>query len=149
MTKRMAAPEAVALIPNDAVIVVNSSRGLCCPDAELEELGNRFRTTGEPGNLTTIHPIAAGGFFGIMGVDHIVMPGCLACIIGGSYPSGPTKADPPLVWQMIMNNETGACNVQSGIVFDMLRKAEGLRPGVLTGVGMDTFVDPELDTAVQ
>lgn len=67
----------------------------------------------------------------------------------GVDPSGPTKADPPLVWQMIMNNETAACNVQSGIVFDMLRKAAGLRPGVLTGVGMDTFVDPELETAVQ
>lgn len=50
---------------------------------------------------------------------------------------------------MIMNNETAACNVRSGIVFDMLRKAAGLRPGVLTGVGMDTFVDPELETAVQ
>ena len=81
-------------------------------------------------------------FFGINGVDHIAMPGCLALIIGGSYPSGPTKADPPLVWQMIMKNETAACNVQSGIVFDMLRKAAGLRPGVLPGVGMDTFSTP-------
>ena len=63
MTEQMTAAEAVALIPNDAVIAGNSSSGLCCPDAELEELGNRFRTTGGPGNLTAIHPIAAGGFF--------------------------------------------------------------------------------------
>ncbi len=145
MTKQKTAAEAVALIPNDAVIAVNSSSGLCCPDAVLEALGNRFRTTGGPGNLTTIHPIAAGDFFGTKGVDHIAMPGCLTRIIGGSYPSGPTEADPPLIWQMITNNETAAYNVPSGIVFDMLREAAGLRPGVLTRVGMGTFVDPELD----
>ncbi len=145
MSKQKTAAEAVALIPNGAVIAINSSSGLCCPDAVLEELGNRFRTTGKPGNLTTIHPIAAGDFFGTKGVDHIAMPGCLARVIGGSYPSGPTKADPPLIWQMIMSNEVAAYNVPSGIVFDMLREAAGLRPGVLTSVGMGTFVDPDLE----
>lgn len=73
------------------------------------------------------------------------MPGCLTRVIGGAYPSGPTTTDPPLIWQMIMNNETAAYNVPSGIVFDMVREAAGLRPGVLTRVGMGTFVDPELD----
>ncbi len=73
------------------------------------------------------------------------MPGFLTRIIVGSYPSGPTKAVSPLTWQMIMNNETAAYHVPSGIVFDMRREAAGLRPGVLTRVGMGTFVDPELD----
>ena len=30
------------------------------PDATLRALGDRFRETGSPRNLTTIHPIAAG-----------------------------------------------------------------------------------------
>ncbi len=92
-----------------------------------------------------MHPIAAGDFFGTKGVDHIAMPGCPTRIIGGSYPSGPTKADPPLIWHMIMKNRVTSYNVPSGVVFDMLREAAGLRPGVLTRVGMGTFVDPELD----
>ena len=145
MAKHKTAAEAVALIPNGAVIAVNSSSGLCCPDAILEELGNRFKETGEPGNLTTIHPIAAGDFFGTKGIDHIAIPGCLTRVIGGSYPSGPTKADPPLIWQMITKNQVAAYNVPSGIVFDMLREGAGHRPGVLTEVGMDTFVDPEIE----
>ena len=145
MSKQRSAAEAVALIPNGAVVAVNSSSGLCCPDAVLEALGRRFDETGSPRNLTTIHPIAAGDFFGTRGIDHIARPGCLARVIAGSYPSGPTNADPPLIWQMIGRNEVKAYNLPAGIVFDMLREAAGHRPGVLTKVGMDTFVDPELE----
>jgi len=111
----------------------------------LAALGARFDAEGAPRGLTTIHPIAAGDLFGTKGVDHIARPGCLAHIIAGSYPSGPSDAEPPLIWQMIGRNAVAAYNVPSGIVFDMLREAAGLRPGVLTKVGMGTFVDPDQD----
>ena len=35
-----------------------------------------------------------------------------------------------------------AYNIPSGILFDMHREAAAKRPGVLTKVGLDTFVDP-------
>ena len=143
MTKQTTAAEAVALIPDHAMVAVNSSSGLCCPDAVLKALGERFDQTGGPAGLTMIHPIAAGDFFGTKGVDHIAKPGCIAKIIGGSYPSGPTKAEPPLIWQMIAANQVKAYNLPSGIIFDMLREGAGHRPGVLTKVGMETFVDPD------
>ncbi len=133
------------MVPDNAVLAVNSSSGLCCPDVVLAALGERFDRTGAPKNLTSVHPIAAGDFFGTKGVDHYARPGCITRIIGGSYPSGPTKADPPLIWQMITANQVKAYNVPSGIVFDMLREGAGRRPGVLTKVGMETFVDPNLE----
>lgn len=145
MSKVKTAAEAVELIKDGAVVAVNSSSGLGCPDAVLAALGDRFDRTGSPRNLTSIHPIAAGDMFGTKGVDHIAKPGCLKKIVGGSYPSGPTKADPPLIWQMIVKNEVAAYNIPSGIMFDMLREGAGKRPGVLTKVGMDTFVDPDQD----
>ncbi|MDU8944059.1 acyl CoA:acetate/3-ketoacid CoA transferase [Ovoidimarina sediminis] len=144
-SKQRTAAEAVALISDGATVAVNSSSGLCCPDAILAALGQRFDTEGHPRDLTMIHPIAAGDFFGTKGVDHIAKPGCINKIIGGSYPSGPSKAEPPLIWQRITANEVKAYNVPSGIVFDMLREAAAFRPGVLTKVGMDTFVDPDQD----
>ena len=143
MTKVRSAAEAVALVPDRAVLAVNASSGLCCPDAVLKALGDRFDATGAPRGLTSVHPIAAGDFFGTKGVDHIAKPGLLSRIIGGSYPSGPTKADPPLIWQMILAEQVAAWNVPSGIVFDMLREGAAKRPGVLTKVGMETFVDPD------
>ncbi len=80
---------------------------------------------------------------GIKGVDYIAKKGLLKKIIGGSYPSGPSSAEPPLIWQMITNNEIPAYNIPSGILFDMHREAAAKRPGVLTKVGLDTFVDPK------
>ncbi|SDN36464.1 acyl CoA:acetate/3-ketoacid CoA transferase [Ensifer sp. YR511] len=143
MSKVKTAAEAAGLVKDGAVLAVNSSSGLCCPDAVLKALGERFEQEGHPRGLTSVHPIAAGDFFGTKGVDHIARPGMLSRIIGGSYPSGPSNAEPPLIWQMILKEEVAAWNVPSGIVFDMLREGAAKRPGVLTKVGMETFVDPD------
>ncbi len=145
MSKLISSAEAADLIADKAVVAVNSSSGLCCPDAVLEAIGNRFREKGAPRELTMVHPIAAGDMFGTKGVDHLAQSGLISSIIGGSYPSGPSSAEPPLIWQMIGNNEIAAYNVPSGIVFDIVREAAGKRPGVLTKVGLDTFVDPDLE----
>jgi acyl CoA:acetate/3-ketoacid CoA transferase len=143
MPKIVSAAEAVKIIDDGAVVAVNSSSGLCCPDAVLRALGERFDKDGHPRNITTLHPIAAGDFYGVKGVEHIAKAGLIARIIGGSYPSGPSSAEPPLIWQMLGRNEILAYNVPSGIMFDMIREAAAKRPGVITKVGLDTFVDPE------
>ncbi len=143
MSKHITPAQAAALIPDHAVVTVSSSSGLGCPDLMLRAIGEHFDTTGHPRNLTTLHPIAAGDMSGIKGIDHIAKKGLLAKIIGGSYPSGPSSAEPPLIWQMIGANEIPAYNVPSGILFDMHREAAAKRPGVITKVGLDTFVDPE------
>ena len=97
---------------------------------------------GHPRNLTTLHPIAAGDMWGVKGVDHLAKAGCLARVLAGSYPSGPSSAEPPAIWKMITGDAIPAYNVPSGILFDIHREAAAKRPGVLTKVGMDTFVDP-------
>mgnify|MGYP000611986388 FL=1 len=51
MSKVMSAAEAAALIPDNAMIAVNSSSGLCCPDAVLEAIGQRFEAEGAPRTL--------------------------------------------------------------------------------------------------
>ncbi|MBT0782782.1 acyl CoA:acetate/3-ketoacid CoA transferase [Paracoccus sp. pheM1] len=145
MSKIRTAHQAAELVRDGAVIAVNSSSGLLCPDHVLAALGERFAQEGAPRGLTTIHPIAAGDMFGTPGVDHIAHPGMIARIIGGSYPSGPSNAEPPKIWQRILAEEVAAYNVPSGIVFDMLREGAAQRPGVLTKVGMETFADPALD----
>ena len=142
MKKHLTPAEAAALIPDGAVVTVSSSSGLGCPDLMLKAIGERFEATGHPRDLTTLHPIAAGDMSGIKGIDHIARKGLLKRIIGGSYPSGPSSSEPPLIWQMITNNEIPAYNIPSGILFDIHREAAAKRPGVLTKIGVDTFVDP-------
>jgi propionate CoA-transferase len=142
MAKIVSAAVAVKAIADDAVVTVNSSSGLCCPDAVLTALGERFEREQQPRNLTMLHPIAAGDFYGVKGVDHIAKPGLIRRIIAGSYPSGPSSAEPPLIWRLLGANEIAAYNLPSGVMFDLHREAAAKRPGVLTKVGLDTFVDP-------
>ena len=142
MSKLVTAAEAVARINDNAVVTVSSSSALGCPDAVLQALGDRFDAEGTPRNLTTIHPIAAGDMYGVKGVDHIAKDGLLARIIGGSYPSGPSSLPMPAIWAMVVEDRVAAYNVPSGILFDMHRDVAARRPGVLTQVGLDTFVDP-------
>ena len=146
MTPRiLSADEAARLIPDGAVVTVSSSSGLGCPDATLAAIGRRFDAEGHPRNLTTLHPIAAGDMWGIAGIDHLAKDGCLARILAGSYPSGPSKAEPPKIWRMVSENRIPAYNIPSGILFDMHRESAAKRPGVLTKIGMETFVDPALE----
>jgi propionate CoA-transferase len=135
--------EAAGLVPDGAVVTVSSSSGLGCPDAVLAAIGRRFDVTGHPRRLTTIHPIAAGDMYGIKGIDHIAKEGLLAKVLAGSYPSGPSSAEPPAIWRMISGDAIAAYNIPSGVLFDMHREAAARRPGVITKVGLDTFVDSE------
>ena len=139
----LSAAEAAALIPDDAVVTVSSSSGLGCPDAMLAAIGERFGSVGHPRNLTTIHPIAAGDMYGVKGIDHIAREGLLARVIAGSYPSGPSSMPSPAIWEMVTSNAIPTYNVPSGILFDLTREAAAKRPGALTKVGLDTFVDPD------
>jgi propionate CoA-transferase len=144
MTKTISPAAAASLIKDGMTVSVSSSSGLGCPDLVLRAIGERFDAEGHPRDLTTLHPIAAGDMSGIKGIDHIAKPGLLKKTLCGSYPSGPSSSEPPKIWQMIGDNSVAAYNIPSGILFDMHREAAAKRPGVLTKVGLDTFVDPRL-----
>ncbi|HUN93343.1 MAG TPA: acyl CoA:acetate/3-ketoacid CoA transferase [Burkholderiaceae bacterium] len=143
MEKVISAAQAARLVRDGDVVSVSSSSGLGCPDRVLEAIGERFRSEGAPRGLTTLHPIAAGDMYGIKGIDHIAEPGLLARVLAGSYPSGPSSLPMPKIWRMVVDNQVEAYNIPSGILFDMHRDAAARRPGVLTKVGIGTFVDPD------
>ncbi len=143
MNKLIPAEQAAALIHDGDVVSVSSSSGLGCPDKVLRAIGERFDREAHPRNLTTLHPIAAGDMYGIKGIDHIAKPGLLSRVLAGSYPSGPSSLPMPAIWRMVVDDQVAAYNIPSGILFDMHRDAAARRPGVLTQVGLGTFVDPD------
>ena len=145
MTKVIAAKEAAGLVPDGAVLTVSSSSALGCPDAVLRAIGERFAAEGAPRGLTSLHPIAAGDMYGVRGIEHLAQKGLLRKVLAGSLPSGPSSLPMPEIWRMIVDDEIAAYNIPSGILFDMHRDAAAKRPGVLTKVGLDTFVDPRRD----
>jgi len=144
VNKVISAEQAAALVRDGDVVTVSSSSGLGCPDKVLRAIGERFDREAQPKGLTSLHPIAAGDMYGIKGIDHIAKPGLLSRVLAGSYPSGPSSLPMPAIWRMVVDNQIAAYNIPSGILFDMHRDAAARRPGVLTQVGVGTFVDPDL-----
>ncbi len=142
MSKLVTPEDAAARIGDGAVVTVSSSSALGCPDRVLRAIGERFAAEGHPRGLTTLHPIAAGDMYGVKGMEWLAQDGCLVRVLAGSYPSGPSSMPMPEIWRMIVEDRVAAWNVPSGILFDMHREAAARRPGVLTKVGMETFVDP-------
>ncbi|WP_171180725.1 acyl CoA:acetate/3-ketoacid CoA transferase [Ruegeria sp. HKCCD8929] len=142
MSKVVSAADSAARIPDDAVLTVSSSSSLGCPDLVLRAIGERFDAEAHPRNITSLHPIAAGDMYGVKGMDHLAKDGLLARVLAGSYPSGPSSFEMPEIWKMIVEDRVAAYNVPSGILFDMHREAAARRPGVLTKIGLETFVDP-------
>ncbi|MCW5259452.1 acyl CoA:acetate/3-ketoacid CoA transferase [Verminephrobacter eiseniae] len=142
MNKLITPAQAAALIRDGDVLSISASSGLGCPDKVLQAIGARFDSEGSPRGLTTLNPIAAGDMYGIEGIDHLAKPGLLKRILAGSYPSGPSSLPMPAIWRMIVDDQVQAYNIPSGILFDMHRDAAAKRPGVLTQVGLGTFVDP-------
>jgi propionate CoA-transferase len=141
----LTATAAAELIPDGATVSVSSSSALGCPDAVLAGIGQRYEATQHPADLTLVSPIAAGDMYGVRGVDHLAVPGLLARIIAGSYPSGPSSAEPPRIWQMIESDRIQAYNLPSGVIYQMHRAGASGQPGVFSHVGLDTFVDPRRD----
>ncbi len=93
------------MIPDGAIVSVSSSSGLGCPDLMLKAIGERFEATGHPRDLTTLHPIAAGDMSGITGCGSYRQEGPPEKRSSRLLSSGPSSAEPPLIWQMIGANE--------------------------------------------
>lgn len=133
---------AARLVPSGGTVSISSSSGVLLPDRLLRALGERFAASGEPRDLTIVNPIAVGDLFGQPGLDHLAQPGLLKRVIGGSYQSGPSSAPPPKLVELVYRDQVEAYNLPSGMLFQLHREIAGRRPGVLTAVGLGTFVDP-------
>jgi propionate CoA-transferase len=137
--KLMTAEQAANLVPSGATVLVDGSGGgVNEPDAVLRAIAARFAGTGEPAELRLVHPNGLGDGFG-SGLDRLAEPGLVRSVIGGHWG-----------WSSRMQalaeaDEIEAYCLPQGTMSQLLREVAAGRPGVITRVGIGTFVDPRLD----
>jgi propionate CoA-transferase len=142
-SKVVSVEDAVARIPDGSTVSICGAWVLV-PESTLKALEDRFLLTGHPRDLTAVFPICPGDLFDQRGIDHLAHKGLLRRAIGGSYPTGPSGGSGSPLRSMIQNNEIEAYNLPSGMLAHWLREVGARRPGVLTRVGLGTFVDPRV-----
>ena len=140
--KIMEASAAARLVSPGTTLAIGASSGVSLPEATLAAIGQRYESTGVPDNLTLIFPINVGDMFGQGGIDHLARPGMLKCLIGGSFQSGPSHAEPPASRQRIGENAVRAFNYPIGHISAMLSESAAKGIGFITETGVGTFIDP-------
>ncbi|MER2634015.1 MAG: acyl CoA:acetate/3-ketoacid CoA transferase [Rhizobiaceae bacterium] len=133
--KVVTAEEAVALVRDGDTLINTGFIGSGAPEGLLVALEQRFLQTGAPRNLTLM--FAAGqGDSAERGLNHLGHDGLLKRVIGGHWGLIPKIA------KLALTNHIEGWNLPQGVISQLYRAIAGRKPGVITKVGIGTFVDP-------
>ncbi len=133
--KIITAAEAALLVKNGDTIATSGFVGSGCPEALSKALENRFLTTGEPKDLTYFYPAAQGNRDG-RGAEHFAHEGMTSTVIAGHYNTAPALG------KLILENKIKGYNLPQGTLSQLCRDIAAHKPGTVTHVGLNTFVDP-------
>ncbi|MBR0657947.1 acyl CoA:acetate/3-ketoacid CoA transferase [Neoroseomonas oryzicola] len=137
MRQITAAQAAAALRDGDTLLIGGSGGGHAVPDALLEAVGNRFRETGAPRGITALHPVGLGDGK-TRGAGHLAQDGLLKRVVSGTFVNSPGIA------RLALDEKIEAYTLPQGALSQLMREMAAGRAGLLTKVGLRTFVDPRI-----
>lgn len=136
--KIVSADDAIALIQDGDTLCISGFVGTGTPEELIIALEKRFLTTGRPRDLTLVFA-AAPGDGAEKGANRLAHEGLIKRVIGGHW------ALVPKIAKMANENLIEAYNFPMGTLTQLFRDIAAHRGGILTQVGLGTFVDPRQD----
>lgn len=138
ISKIVSASDAVSVIRDGDVVASSGWGGHGVAEAVLSAVEQRFLAEQSPTDLTLVW--AGGQGDGAeRGLNHIGHEGLLRRAIGGHYGGVPKIA------RLAIDEKIEAYNLPEGVLVHLYRTIASGSPGVLSPVGIGTFVDPRIE----
>ncbi len=135
--KIVSAADAVAVVAGGDTLATSGFVGIGTPDQLLVALEERFLADGSPRELTLV--FAAGQGDGKdRGLNRLGHDGLVRRAIGGHW------GLIPRIGALAVDNRIEAYNLPQGCISQLYREIAGRKAGLLSKVGLGTFVDPRL-----
>lgn len=137
MTVDVLTPRAIADSIQDGatIAITGSGGGLLEADEIFAAIEERFLETGAPSALTLIHSLGVGDR-AHRGTNRFAHEGMVKRVIGGHW----TWSRP--MQELASDDKIEAYSLPSGVISLLLRESGAGRPGLITKIGLGTFVDP-------
>ncbi|MBK0399361.1 acyl CoA:acetate/3-ketoacid CoA transferase [Limibaculum sp. M0105] len=135
--KIVSASEAARLVRDGDWLTTSGFVGIGVPDELLAAIEARFVETGEPRGLGLL--FAAGQGDGkTRGLNRLGHDGLLARVIGGHW------GLIPKIGKLAIEGKIQGWNLPQGVISQLYREIAAGRPGAISKIGLETFVDPRL-----
>lgn len=132
------AAAAVRTIPDGATVMfAGSGAGHIVPQAVIAALASGFERDGHPRDLTTVRVVGIGDF-GDVGFSQLALPGLMRATIGSNI------GNEPRLGALVEQGALAAWSFPQGVLSQLTREIAAGRPGLVTHVGLGTYVDPRV-----
>lgn len=139
MVKFITADEAAAMIHDNSLCATAADGLTAWPNEVAEAIGKRFLKEGHPKNIGLIHGPGVGNWTNEKGEAVLSHEGLLTKSIAGYV------ATNPILVKQILANEVISYLIPQGTLLQIYSEMGRGMPGLLSKVGLGTFMDPRKD----
>ncbi len=128
------------LIHDNDTVLISGSGGSGSPEALIKSVRDSFLNTGHPKNITVSCGISPGNLtLDEVGMNMLAKKGLVGKAICAHVGMG------KVFGEAIGNNEFPAFTLPLGVINHLYRAIGGNEAGIITHIGLNTFVDPRIE----